>query len=305
MKVKDPITDEWCYFIDKCLLFGASISCALFQRFSDALCFLIEVRAQVRNRITNYLDDYLFLARSLMRCNAMIQNFLSLYEEVRVPIAMEKTEWATEIIVFLGILLDGRHLVMAIPLEKKNLAVQMLTEMIQKRSATVKDLQCLCGLLNFIGRAVVPGRTFTRRMYSKYTGVVNLEGSHNVNEYKLRQHHHMRLDSEFKLDCKIWLEFLMTEELSSVVNRPMIDVLAPAITSTSIAFYSDASKKIGFGALLNNRWIHGDWDASFIKENDPSIAYLELFALTAGILTWESEPELTNCRISIFVITCQ
>ena len=34
LKAQHPTTGEWFYFIDKCLLFGASISCAHFQRFS-------------------------------------------------------------------------------------------------------------------------------------------------------------------------------------------------------------------------------------------------------------------------------
>ena len=33
MKAKDPQTGIWKYFVDKCLPFGASISCSLFQKF--------------------------------------------------------------------------------------------------------------------------------------------------------------------------------------------------------------------------------------------------------------------------------
>ena len=44
MKAQDPQTGVWKYFADKCLPFGASISCALFQQFSDALCFLAEYK---------------------------------------------------------------------------------------------------------------------------------------------------------------------------------------------------------------------------------------------------------------------
>ena len=33
MKAQDPQTKDWFYFVDKCLPFGSSISCALFQRF--------------------------------------------------------------------------------------------------------------------------------------------------------------------------------------------------------------------------------------------------------------------------------
>ena len=37
MKAQHPITKIWYYFIEKCLPFGASISCAHFQHFSNAL----------------------------------------------------------------------------------------------------------------------------------------------------------------------------------------------------------------------------------------------------------------------------
>ena len=54
----------------------------------------------------------------LLKCNALIKTFLSLCEELGVPISLEKTEWAAEVVIFLGILLDGRNLKLGIPLEK-------------------------------------------------------------------------------------------------------------------------------------------------------------------------------------------
>ena len=82
MKAQDPISQEWRYFIDKCLPFGASISCALFQEFSDALCYIVERMLKVHNRITNYLDDYLFIARTIALCNAMINRFLAICQDI-------------------------------------------------------------------------------------------------------------------------------------------------------------------------------------------------------------------------------
>ena len=66
MKVKDPNSGEWCYFVDKCLPFGASISCALFQRFSNALVHIAEflLIGKPLHAITNYLDDFLKIALS-------------------------------------------------------------------------------------------------------------------------------------------------------------------------------------------------------------------------------------------------
>ena len=82
MKAHDPKTGQMRYFVDKCLPFGASISCAVFQRFSNALKFLTEARSSatlevsVKDTITNYLDDFLFLAICRLTCNRLIEDFL-------------------------------------------------------------------------------------------------------------------------------------------------------------------------------------------------------------------------------------
>ena len=41
MKAKCPANGKLYYFFDKCLPFGAAISCALFQAFSDAVAHLV------------------------------------------------------------------------------------------------------------------------------------------------------------------------------------------------------------------------------------------------------------------------
>ena len=174
MKAQDPLSGEWKYFIDKCLPFGASISCAIFQEFSDALRYLAEYRTQSPGSINNYLDDFLFLARTLIRCNYLMQQFFILCEEIGVPISEEKTEWASLRTIFLGILLDGKSLTLAIPVEKKNRAINTLMDMIDHKKAAVKELQSLCGYLNFLCKVIFPGRTFVRRMYSKFSKVMDL-----------------------------------------------------------------------------------------------------------------------------------
>ena len=162
MKARDPRTGKWQFFIDKCLPFGARISCTLFQMVSDALRHLLEFKVSpclpdARHSINNYLNDFLFIVRTLLICNWLIQQFLDLCSQVGIPIAMEKTEWATQLVMFLGILLNGIHFTLSVPEEKRVKAVELLQIFRQKRSTTVKELQALCGYLNFLCRAVHPG----------------------------------------------------------------------------------------------------------------------------------------------------
>ena len=169
------------------------------------------------------------------KCNQQIREFLSLCDELGVPIAVDKTVWAAECVIFLGILLDGYNFVLRIPVEKRMTAVKMIHNILdrKKSKATVKELRELCGYLNFLCKAIFPGHAFLRRMYAKYSKVIHFPGAscaHDIlSEFKLKSYHHVRVDGEFKADCRIWLQFLEDGYINDIVNRPMIDVLSPYI----------------------------------------------------------------------------
>ena len=275
-KAKDPKDNKYKFFVDKCLPFGASISCSHYQRFSNGLKHILQTRTGcVGHAITNYLDDFLFLAIAQLICNQMIQTFLDLCSELNLPVAIEKTEWADTVIVFLGILLNGASLTLSIPLDKRTKALNLLKELTGKKKATVKQLQILTGYLNFLTKAIFPERTFTRRMYAKYSEITGL-----------KQYHHVKLDSEFRFDCEVWRIFLAHHRDESVC-RPMVD-LESTVSATTLQFYKDvsANQKLGFGGIFNKRWLFGKWEVDFIKVNKPSIEYLELYAVIAAIITW-------------------
>ena len=210
MKATNPVDEKTWFFVEKNLPFGASISCSHFQRFSNALRHIFEYKSGKRMVVTNYLDDFLFVAKSPEDCNNLVRLFLCLCDEIGVPIATEKTKHAASQMVFLGILLDGAQRIMSIPLEKVQKTTNLLNVFLDKKKATVKELQSLSGLLNFLGRAIFPGRAFTRHMYSKFSE--SLSG-------KLKPYHHIRLDNEFKSDCKVWLDFLSPTNINAVSNR--------------------------------------------------------------------------------------
>ena len=300
MKTKDPITKKWYFFIDKCLPFGASISCTHFQRFSNALRVIVEgISGRIRHTlITNYLDDYLFIYFTVDGCNEILAIFLKVSKNIQFPVALEKTEWASPMIIFLGMLLDGRTFTISIPAEKRNEVLHMLQHFKDKKKATMKELQRLAGHLNFLHRAIVPGRAFTRRMYSKFAGgkLMQPSGRARNTSLTLKPHHHISLDQEFRLDCEMWELFL--HDLDSVV-RPFID-LNETVEATQIKFFSDASANpnLGYSVVFEDRWIFRQWEPNFVVQNEPSIEFLELFALLAGILTWDEY--LTETRMILF-----
>ena len=209
----------------------------------------------------------------------MISDFIHLCGELNIKIAIEKIVWADTIIVFLGILLDGSNLMLSIPIEKRDKALRLLCEIEDKKKATIKQLQVLTGYLNFLIKAIFASRTFIRCMYTK--------ASQYQQGKKLKHHHHVHLDAEFRFDCQVWRFFLENLRESSIC-RPMIDLDTKEKTSVQLNFSSDASASniLGFGAIFDDEWIYGQWEAGYIKRFNPSIEYLELFVLVVAILTW-------------------
>ena len=108
----------------------------------------------------------------------------------------------------------------------------------------------------------------------------------------------MRLDSEFKSDCKVWLNFL--SEGAHTVCRPFVD-LSKTLQADVLSFYKDAAKgeKLGMGGVYDTYWFFAQWEQNFIKEQNPSIEYLELLAVCTGIFIWERR-YLSNQRIVVF-----
>ncbi len=55
-----------------------------------------------------------------------------------------------------------------------------------------------------------------------------------------------------------------------------------------MGFFSDAASASGWGAYYQGAWTQGRWDPKFIRLYSPSIAWMELYALTVGVLLWSS-----------------
>ena len=143
-----PVTGEKFYFMDLCLPFGSSRSCALFQEFSNAMKFIAQKKLSLTLMaplaITNYLDDFLFIALCVRICNGMVKEFMVICSTIGCPIAPEKTEMATSRIVFLGVLLDGAQHILVIPEDKKTKAINLLNWAINKKKVTVE----VCSTIN-------------------------------------------------------------------------------------------------------------------------------------------------------------
>ena len=284
MKAKNPKDKKWYYFVDKCMPFGASISCANFQAFSDAISYIVEQKMKKWN--INYLDDFFFTGMNNKLCDRQIRCFLDICEEINFPVAKEKTFWSCTRITFLGLLIDTILQKIFIPTEKIDKALEAIEFMLTKKNKKIrmKKLQQLTGLLNFLGKSIIPGRAFTRRFYA-YT------------KSTMKPHHHLKIKGEIRADLEMWKTFLL---LPNVYSRNFID-LDNELTAEKISMYSDASanSQLGCGGISEQEWFILQWDEEFIETNTPSINYLELYAVTVAVLLW-----IENYRNKKIILFC-
>ena len=117
LKAKNPKDNQWSYFVDKCLPFGASFSCALFQAFLDSVAYLVQWRSSSKKPV-NYLDDFLFIALLRLMCQNQLNSFIDICTEINFPVALEKTEWPSTRLTFLGLLLDTVNQLVMLPKRK-------------------------------------------------------------------------------------------------------------------------------------------------------------------------------------------
>ena len=281
MKARSPIDNKIYYFVDKCLPFEASISCSHFQRFSNAVAFILEKRTG--QTTINYLDDYLFAALLKLMCDRQVQQFIDLCGEINFPINLDKRFWGTTLLVFLGMLINTVDQTVSVPMDKLIKGLNLIASVLEtgKRKITLAQLQKICGFLNFLGRCIIPRRVFTRRLYAYTSG-------------NLKPHYHIRINGEMWLDLEMWRTFL---QHPNAFYRPFLD-FTTSLEADSIYFYTDASGKIGMGAINDGEWMMQMWDPRFILKYKPNIQCLELYALVATVLQWIHK--YSNCRVILF-----
>ncbi len=254
--------DNGIYF-DKVLAMGLASSCRIFEMFSTALKW-IALKNMRKVYIAKILDDFLLITDSDHPCPDLAYALLkAIFNHLGVPLAEEKCVSPCKCLVYLGLEIDVVKMCVLLPVDKVQRCVQLITALMVKKKALVKEVQALCGLLQFACRAVVPGRAFLRRLY---------DATRRVSNPKF----YIRISAEMKEDLAVWLNFL-----SSHNGRSMF--LAHLLRSHDFTIVSDASQSVGFGAICGDLWICGPWPAQWRMH---AITVLEFGPILFALATW-------------------
>lgn len=96
-----------------------------------------------------YLDDYLLIAESYDECERGLLLLIKTLRELGFNISWPKVEGPSQRLIFLGIIIDTRELTLSMPIEKQSDFYNVLLSFQKRRRASVKQIQSLCGKLNW------------------------------------------------------------------------------------------------------------------------------------------------------------
>ena len=243
------------FYYDKCLPMGCSSSCKIFEEFSTALKWILANKFGIKN-VVKILDDFLFIEPDKTSCSNSLQKFITLCNDIGVPLAEHKTVGPTNNIVFLGIGLDSNKMLAYLPLDKLQKYTEDVKFYLGKNKISLKELQSLCGKLQFATSIIRSGKAFLRRLYEIQIGIK-------------QPFHYIRITKEVKQDLSLWHHFLTNYNGKSIIRLPHLG------DSNTLHMWSDASKQ-GFGATYGTEWVQATWPVAWKQCN---IAVLELYPI--------------------------
>ena len=253
------------YYVDTCLPFGLRSAPCLFNRFADALHWVLATNYQID--AVHYLDDFLLVgAAGQQQCTSSVQVTLSVCERLGIPVAFEKLEGPSTQITFLGIVLDSEARRLSLPQDKLRDILQMVQSWLGRYKSTKRELLPLIGKLSFAAKVVPAGHLFLRRLIDLSTTVDRL-------------HHHIRINSEARADLAWWARFLPTWNGVAMFLDP------GWISAETLNLFTDASGIHGFGGYFNGSWFRGSW-LPHQELSQRSIQWQELFAIVAAAHAW-------------------
>ena len=218
------------YFMDICLPFGASISCAIFKQIGTLLQWLAKQKAGYD--IVCYLDDFFTAHQVQFICDQIMSAVHQSCEEVGVPMAPEKRVWATQIIEFLGLTLDTLLMIVHIPQDKINDIRSHLAALKSATEVHAKSLKWLAGKVNFITKAFPMGRPFIRHIYDQAAGVPNNQ--------------QVPITEEVLADINMWFQFLK----SCKGWLPILDNQQCTKQTISVFTNASANPNLGWGVYM-------------------------------------------------------
>ena len=122
-----------------------------------------------------------------------------------------------------------------VPAVKVHKICPQIQQTLCKSKITLVEVQSLVGSLNFLCKAIAPGRAFMRRLITLTTGLT-------------KSYRKVRITIGARLDLLMWLDFL------SHFNGVSAFLIHEWENNETLELFTDAAASICLGAYFGGRW---------------------------------------------------
>ena len=250
-------------YFDKALAFGSRSSCGIFCRFADILGWIAFDNGIPA--IIHYVDDYLIISQP--NNNKDKDKFISILEDLKVPIKFQKVEGPATKITYLGFEIDTIAMTASLSSHRRKELLNYLNKWHKKKSAHSREIRSLVGYLLWVCQVLPRARPFVQRFLDLQNQLNNID-------------RYVNLSKELKSDIRWWIEAVSA--WNGVYLFEETSWLQPLIQK----FYTDASN-IGAGATFNEYFTAFLWT----KDMNPAIIDInlrELIAIIIAVITFQN-----------------
>jgi hypothetical protein len=259
------------YYYHTRLAFGCRSSCVIFDKLSQAICWIAKNNYGIAT-IFHVLDDFLTLDRPDYCAERTMAVLMMIFHRLTIPIAAHKTMGPCTVLEYLGIELDSIKMQARLPENKVQRILQFLDSFLARKTCTKRELLQLLGHLYFASRVVLAGRSFVSYLLTLSTTAKEL-------------YHHVHLTKACREDLYMWRRFLESWNGVSLFHQTNLTVAADWELAT------DAASTVGHGGYFQGRWFCEVWpvDLPRLTDNTLSMAFLELYPITVAAMLWGAE----------------
>lgn len=265
------IEDE--LFIDTFLPFGCRASGAIWERYGQAMQWMLEHKYNTPAS-SRWVDDFLW-ALSATESAAHKATIEAAFIELGVPMDPNKTQGPSPEEIYIGYSLNTNAMTIGVSHSKRKQHIELAEAMLQDNNVTISGLRTLIGKLEHDSMAVRLGRSYMHALYT-LQAAVTLKA--------LPDQHHVHLNAAVREELRWWVAALQQDITADIHNY------TSWTGHESIHAWSDASEW-GCGAVSGNEYISLPWtqpirDIAGIKTKRRNMVFCETLGIATALLTW-------------------
>ena len=222
------------------LPFGAASSCTIWEKIACCLQWVVSNETGCY-WISHFLDDFPLLHQTRPELIDFMNSSYRIMNDIGMPIARHKMLGPTQVLEYLGLILNFILQTIHIPEKKRLKCLELINSLSNSKGkkVTVKMIQQTAGSLNFICQAMPAGRPFLQSLYRL---------TRNSDGCRARGGHHRRLNAETLADLAMFREFLQENANPFCNSIPFLNKVRK--NNSDIELYADAAGARDLGVRI-------------------------------------------------------